>query len=255
MTAARTLGELVAELRDAPAARGVTFVDERFEERRIPWRDLAAQARDVARALQAGGVEPGHRVLVPMGSTPASVASLLGTFLADAVPLTVPFAARLGQDPAWAERRAESVIARHGLRHALQPAGDAPRVRSMAATAREPLARARGAQPQDVALVQFSSGTTRRPKGVELSHAAVLANLDLAGRVDARDESAVHVTWLPLHHDMGLVGGLLASLPAAHDLVLMDPACFVLRPVSWLDALTRQRATSTAATNLALAVT
>lgn len=255
MSEPRTLGELVAALAQAPASRGVTFVDERFEERRAAWRDLAAEAAGVARTLRASGVEPGHRVLVPMASTPASVAALLGTFLADAIPLTVPGAARLGQDPEWAGRRAEAVVERHGLRHALQPSGDATRVRSIRASAPEPLARARHAGPEDVALIQFSSGTTRRPKGVELSHRAVLTNIALAGRVDARDPGAVHVTWLPLHHDMGLVGGLLASLPAAHDLVLMDPACFVLRPVSWLDALTRHRATSTAAPNFALAVT
>ncbi len=250
-----TMRDLVADV--ASSGRGVTFVDARFAETRRTWSEIHAGATAVADALRARGLRPGTRVLVPMASTPAAITGLLGAFLADVLPLTVSAEARLGQDAAWARRRADALVKRHGIGWSLvaDEDGAPPRVQPTGAGGAEPEAREHPAGASDLALIQFTSGTTRQPRGIELTHAAVLANVALAVDEDARGPDAVHVTWLPLHHDMGLVGGLLASLPAAHDLVLMDPACFVLKPVSWLEMLSRHRATSTAAPNFALAVT
>jgi len=263
-----SLAELVAGLRQVPEDRGVTFVDIAFRENRWSWRRLHDEAAAAALRLGELGLEPGSRVLLPLETSPDSVVALLALLRAGCVPATVP-PAHLGQDAASHERQVADLAERHGLEAILRPGGRPGRVEADGRLGNTPVLRlavgespleARAPRapsirpPESLALVQFSSGTTRAPKGVELSHAAVLANLALCRDADARGVDAVHVSWLPLYHDMGLVGSLLASLLTGHELVLMDPACFVLKPVSWLEALSRHGATSTAAPNFALAI-
>jgi acyl-CoA synthetase (AMP-forming)/AMP-acid ligase II len=232
-------------------------------------REIPPQAAAAASRLAELGLKPGDRVLLPLETNASSVVSLLALLRAGCVPATAP-PAHLGQDAGAHARGLEELAARHELEAVLRPDGPAgcveesatvgpTRLLRLGAGERPPVAAAPAIPParesDALALVQFSSGTTRSPKGVELTHRAVLANLALCRAADARGVDAVHVSWLPLYHDMGLVGSLLASLSAGHELVLLDPACFVLKPVSWLEALSRHGATSTAAPNFALAVT
>ena len=264
-----TLAELVAGLRQVPEDRGLTLVDAAFRESRWSWRRIHDEAAAAARRLEELGLRPGARVLLPLETNADSVVSLLALLRAGCVPATAP-PAHLGQSAAGHRRALEEIADRHELDAALLPGGSPGRVEEngrlggarllrLAASERAPEPATPEPPPaidaHGLALVQFSSGTTRSPKGVELSHRAVLSNLELCRRADAREVDAVHVSWLPLYHDMGLVGSLLTSLHAGHELVLMDPACFVLKPVSWLEALSKHRATSTAAPNFALAVT
>jgi acyl-CoA synthetase (AMP-forming)/AMP-acid ligase II len=125
-----------------------------------------------------------------------------------------------------------------------------PQVQSLAAvltagelqqgTASAAFARPRGT---DLALLQYTSGSTGNPKGVTLSHANVRAWSD-AVALTPRD---VCVSWLPLYHDMGLIGTWMGSLYNACTLVLMSPLAFLARPERWLQAIDRWRGTVTAA--------
>ena len=116
--------------------------------------------------------------------------------------------------------------------------------------------RGRGA-PDDLAFVQFSSGTTVAPKPVRLTHRQVLANVDairtaiLAAHPEGPSLTHVGVSWLPLYHDMGLVGGVLVALSHASDQVLIPPELFVTRPAIWLRAMSRWRGTTSPAPNFA----
>ncbi|HET7296086.1 MAG TPA: AMP-binding protein, partial [Gemmatimonadales bacterium] len=113
------------------------------------------------------------------------------------------------------------------------------------------------ARPQDVAMVQFSSGTTVDPKPVALTHANVLANVRAirARLVEAGSDMAEHgVSWLPLYHDMGLIGCVFLALDHPASLTLIPPELFVARPVVWLRALSRTRAPVSAAPNFAYAL-
>jgi len=106
-------------------------------------------------------------------------------------------------------------------------------------------------QPGSLALVQYTSGSTGDPKGVILSHANLLANIRAMGQVfDVRSEDVV-VSWLPLYHDMGLIGCWLGSLYHACPLVLMSPLAFLGRPSRWLRTIDRYRGTLSAAPNFA----
>jgi fatty-acyl-CoA synthase len=97
----------------------------------------------------------------------------------------------------------------------------------------------------EIVFVQFTSGSTSVPKGVALSHANLCANIDAingpSGLMTTADDVAV--SWLPLNHDMGLVGMALGALYAARPCVLLSPQAFVKRPTEWLRALTRHRGT------------
>ena len=103
----------------------------------------------------------------------------------------------------------------------------------------------------DIAFIQYTSGSTGDPKGVVLTHANLLANIRAIGQaIDVRPDD-VFVSWLPLYHDMGLIGAWLASLYFAIPLVVMSPLAFLARPERWLRAIQRYRGTISAAPNFA----
>ena len=105
--------------------------------------------------------------------------------------------------------------------------------------------------PNDIAFLQYTSGSTGNPKGVMLTHANLLANIRAMGQVARVDSSDVFVSWLPLYHDMGLIGAWLASLYYGYPLVIMSPLAFLARPQRWLWAIHRHRGTLAAAPNFA----
>jgi acyl-CoA synthetase (AMP-forming)/AMP-acid ligase II len=126
------------------------------------------------------------------------------------------------------------------------PAGEAPGVPRTAAPA---------ATADDLALVQFSSGTTVDPKPVALTHRALVAQVEALNALWPDEPGLRHagVSWLPLYHDMGLVGCLLPALERPGNLTLLAPETFVARPALWLRAIARHRATISAAPNFAYA--
>lgn len=105
--------------------------------------------------------------------------------------------------------------------------------------------------PHDPALVQYTSGSTAAPKGVVLTHGQIVANLYAAHRGLAMQEDDINCSWLPLFHDMGLIGCFLGSMYGAIDQLLMPADDFVREPLSWLRLVSCYRATLTAAPNWA----
>ncbi|HET6763267.1 MAG TPA: AMP-binding protein [Longimicrobiaceae bacterium] len=103
----------------------------------------------------------------------------------------------------------------------------------------------------DLLIIQFSSGSTAQPKGVCLTRGAVNAHVAAIAERLRRRDGDVTVSWLPLFHDMGLIGALLTTLAAGTTLVLMRPQDFVRNPLGWIDVLSRYRATVTMAPQFA----
>ena len=95
----------------------------------------------------------------------------------------------------------------------------------------------------DLALLQYTSGSTSEPKGVMVSHGNLMANLEMIRAWFDLTADSINVGWLPMFHDMGLVGNLLAMLYVGGQTVLMSPVSFVRKPVRWLEAATRFKAT------------
>ncbi|ARP81321.1 hypothetical protein CAL12_11035 [Bordetella genomosp. 8] len=97
------------------------------------------------------------------------------------------------------------------------------------------------ADPRDIAFLQYTSGSTADPKGVMVSHANLMANALAMHRGMGTRETDVCVSWLPLYHDMGLIGGVLEGLYLGTRVVLMSPKYFLERPLRWLEAIARHR--------------
>ncbi|HEY7419262.1 MAG TPA: fatty acyl-AMP ligase, partial [Ktedonobacteraceae bacterium] len=103
-----------------------------------------------------------------------------------------------------------------------------------------------------LAFLQYTSGSTGAPKGVMVSHANLLHNSELIKRYCQHPEGAAHtVTWLPLYHDLGLIGGVLQPLYAGFESTILSPTSFLQRPIRWLQAISRYRATLSGGPNFA----
>lgn len=112
--------------------------------------------------------------------------------------------------------------------------------------------------PQGLALLQYTSGSTSEPKGVQVRHRNMMANLEAIRRgfhidwqADEEVNSQVSVFWLPFFHDMGLIGGVLEPLYVGGRTVLMSPRSFLQRPIRWLQAISDYRAVISGAPNFA----
>lgn len=102
-----------------------------------------------------------------------------------------------------------------------------------------------------LAMVQYTSGSTGAPRGVMLTHANLLANLNIIRDAFDATEDSVGVFWLPFYHDMGLVGGVLQTTYCGGRSLFFSPTSFIQSPVRWLEAISRERATISGAPNFA----
>jgi 1-acyl-sn-glycerol-3-phosphate acyltransferase len=226
--------------------------------------DLLQRAGQIAGALQAVGVVAGEAVALMLPTSSAFLICFMGILLAGGTPVPLYPPARPGQLEEHLRRQAnildnaEAVllISDASTRQAgrILKAG-AVHLRGLF-TVEQLLALARPGQTveraaADMALVQYTSGSTGQPKGVMLTHANLLANIRAMGQAVRVTTADTFVSWLPLYHDMGLIGAWLGSLYHGVVLVLMGPQQFLGRPSRWLRALSDHRATLTAAPNFA----
>ena len=256
---------LVHALRSARGHRsGVTFVDLAERERRLPWGEVLARAERVAGGLAGRGIVPGDRVAIVLRTGPEFLDAFFGAWLSGAVPVPLYPPVRLGRLDEYARSTAR-MIARSGARLVVST-GTVRRVLGEAVVAAGPelgdadVADLDGeppAQPEpaagDLALVQFSSGSTVDPKPVAIRHAAITAQITALEREVDPDDRDVMVSWLPLYHDMGLVGALLGAVWWPGPLTLVAPEHFLARPALWLRAISRHRGTLSPAPSFAYA--
>jgi len=257
---------------EAVATTGLRFLDRHEEERFFSWEQLAGMARRVGGGLQAEGMQPGDRVGLVFPTSPEFVAAFFGVLLAGGVPAPLYPPQRLGRLEEYQDSLAgllagcgaRMLLAEPHLRRLLGEATGRARLRGClqlgCRSIEELPARAGLAariEPADLAFVQFSSGTTAQPKPVALSHRAVLAQLETLNRMWPDTETVVHggVSWLPLYHDMGLIGFLFSALWRPAILTLLKPEAFAARPALWLRAISRYGATISGAPNFAYALT
>ena len=230
---------------------------------RVPWARLHEDARATAAALQARGVGPGDRVALLGPTTRSLVAAIQASWLAGAAVVCLPLPMRLGSIEEFAaqtRRRIRNADARLVLVDPeLEPflthdPGDPPVVRLHELRG----AAARWERPPDdpdaLAILQFTSGSTDDPKGVVLPHRCVVANIDAIAEGAELTGDDVGASWLPLYHDMGLIGLLTTPMITGFDLVLAAPQDFVASPGDWMRWMSDYRATVTCGPNFAYAL-
>jgi acyl-CoA synthetase (AMP-forming)/AMP-acid ligase II len=185
--------------------------------------------------------------------------AFFGAVLAGAVPVPLYPPVRLGRMDEF-HRRTARMLRICGARLVLSDARVSRLLGVAVAEARPPLGLRRlgsgtpfaaAADSSDLVLIQFSSGTTVDPKPVALTHENVLANVAAIETIVPADDAQAGVSWLPLYHDMGLIGCLLLAVYRPGPLTLIPPEVFLARPAIWLRAISRKRATISVAPNFA----
>lgn len=235
-------------------------------ETSITYNQLRERARAVGRGLLARGLEPGQRVALMLPTSETFFVAFFGVLYAGGVPTPIYPPARLSRVEEHLRRQASILRNAHAV--ILIAAREASAVSQLLSVQLETIryvttvddlaqAGANGprlpaaSRPTETALVQYTSGSTGDPKGVVLTHANLLANIRAMGEAMQAGPSDVFVSWLPLYHDMGLIGAWLGSLYFAAPLVVMSPLLFLVRPESWLWAIHRYKGTLSAAPNFA----
>jgi fatty-acyl-CoA synthase len=227
----------------------------------VSWARLHQQARRMAAVLAGAGTGRGGRVGLLADPSTDLVAALQAVWLAGAsvTVLPRPAAAHLLR-PVLADAGLDLVVV------AAEPAGGsaaalAPiRVLTLAELVRRAEGTAPAAvrppDPADLAVLQYTSGSTRSPRGVPVTHRHLTAQLDALREAlhPELDHPRPMLSWLPLHHDMGLIGFLAFPMAGGHPLVLQPPTGFVRRPASWLEAVSRHRSVVTGAPDFAYRV-
>jgi len=258
-----TISDLL-ERAAASADGGLRILDRRERSRWLPWSEIHERARSAAGRILAGGVEPGDRVALVYPTCVGFFDAFFGVILAGAVPVPLYPPVRLGRLDEYHDRTvamlravdARLVLAEKRVRRLLGPAIEAARPRLGCRTLEE-LPRAQPTSlstgEADLALVQFSSGTTVDPKPVAISHRAAVAQTVRLNGFWPDGNGVVHsgVSWLPLYHDMGLIGCVFPALERGADLTLIPPELFVARPAVWLRTISRYAATVSPAPNFA----
>jgi fatty-acyl-CoA synthase len=258
----KTLDEVLAAAAQTPTR--LTFVNANEEDQRVPMTRVREKALSIAADLAARGVRKGDCVALVLPTCPAFVECFFGVMLAGGIPVPLYPPVRLGKFDEYHRKTAAMlqavdavlVVTDQRIRRFLGVAVEkaAPRLGCVVASdlGVEEVVEV-GLNPDDIAFIQFSSGTTHDPKPVALTHENLLYNLATIGNylADAGMPAPVGVSWLPLYHDMGLIGNLLSAFYVPGPLVLLPPELFVTRPGAWLRAISRHRATISAGPNFA----
>ena len=230
----------------------------------ISHKALKEQAEQIAAGLVKQGLEPGQTVAIMLPTSSNYFYSFFGVLLARGIPVPIYPPARMSQIEDHLQRHASilqnsqvriliTMKEAKALSRLLQlrvPSIQAVMTASELRLAQQPI-QLGVAESSDIAFLQYTSGSTGNPKGVTLTHANLLANVRSMGQAVQARSTDISVSWLPVYHDMGLIGAWFGSLYHAIPLVIMSPLLFLSKPQRWLWAIHRHRGTLSPAPNFA----
>jgi fatty-acyl-CoA synthase len=252
--------------RAAATSSGIRFVGASLrgaEGDLVSWAQLHEEARAVGASLQARGIEPGDHVAILGPTSRALVTAIQGCWLAGAASMVLPLPMRMGSLEAFIESTRARI--RHGdakllliddlLASFYEAAPGDPPIVPLAAALPGPGNPGPDAlvlppdDPERLVILQYTSGSTSEPKGVMIPDRVLGANIDACIQAGGLEPNDVIVSWLPLYHDMGLVGLLGIPMLNGIDLVQAAPQDFLAHPGHWMEWLSRYRGTVTAGPN------
>ncbi|HVR99769.1 MAG TPA: AMP-binding protein, partial [Thermoanaerobaculia bacterium] len=240
---------------EEPERRAFTFLGDGDEETaHLTFAGLDARARTVAAALQERKLA-GERALLLFPSGLDFIAAFFGCLYAGvvAVPAYLPRSSR-------STAKVRALAADSGARAVLTTSAETARLPDLPAVCVDRLSEDAGSWREPairgdaLAFLQYTSGSTATPKGVMVSHGNLLHNVTLIQAVFAQSADSVVVGWLPLHHDMGLIGNVLQTVFTGSRCILMPPMAFLQQPVRWLRCISRYRATTSGGPDFAYAL-
>jgi acyl-CoA synthetase (AMP-forming)/AMP-acid ligase II/acyl carrier protein len=252
-----TLSEMLEAHRSAD--RSITYLEGESTARVLPYGELYERALGILHHLQRLGAARGDKLILFIGDNEQFIDAFWAAILGGIVPVPVAIgisdehrhkllriAHKLSRPYLYTDRKT-----RERLQAFADKAGDggslaALRERTFLVDELDDISHAGKrykASPGDTAFIQFSSGSTSDPKGVVLTHANILANARQATEVAGFTDRDITLTWMPLTHDMGLIGMHLIMLANRVNVGLMPTELFIRRPLLWLTLATRMRAT------------
>jgi acyl-CoA synthetase (AMP-forming)/AMP-acid ligase II/aryl carrier-like protein len=254
-----TLNQLMAA--NAGADRGVTYHAGEGQSRRITYGQLRTRALGLLHHLQALGAKPGDRLILLLNNNEQFLDAFWGAVLGGIVPVPVAagisdehrhkllrIALKLGSPYIHTDRKTFERIGQFAAVAGGEQGAAFQALRPRALLVEDVIASApagveHACRPEDTAFIQFSSGSTSDPKGVVLTHANLLEHGVAATSVGGFNERDVSLSWMPLTHDMGLIGFHLVMFHNRVEMHLMPTELFVRRPLLWLAIASEQRAT------------
>lgn len=257
MSRATTLTELIESNRKVD--RALVYLDGEKDERRVPYGALYERALGILFHLQKLGARPGDKLILFLNHNEQFLDAYWAGILGGIVPVPVAIgisdehrhkllriARKLGKPFLYTDRKTLDRVGQFAQVAGEQALFDELRARSFCADALDDISRAGSvhrARPGDTAFIQFSSGSTSTPKGVVLTHANILANGRGAGEAARFNTDDVSLSWMPLTHDMGLIGMHIFMFMHRMNVHLMPTELFIRRPLLWLQLASRKRAT------------
>jgi acyl-CoA synthetase (AMP-forming)/AMP-acid ligase II/acyl carrier protein len=255
-THATTLAELLAANRNYPGK--ITYLEGEHDARDVSYEELHARAVGILYHLQRLGARRGDKLILFLGSNEQFIDAFWAALLGGIIPVPVALgisdehrhkllriARKLGKPFVYTERRSLERIGAFAAQAGEQETFEGLRSRAFLVDDLSDISRVgqvHQSRPDDVAFIQFSSGSTSEPKGVVLTHGNVIANskgVIEAARLTADD---ISLSWMPLTHDMGLIGFHLIMFHARVHAHLMQTELFIRRPLLWLTLASRVRA-------------
>ena len=249
---------------------GARFVKRSGEATFFPYRDVLARAQRCAGALQALGLNRGDRVAVILPTSIDFLDSFLGVMLAGGIPAPLYPPIQLGKLDEYfvrSQRMIEKIGARFLITDRLISMVLGPLAQAVASSCSTVQAdKLHGAHawtrievdPDSPAFLQFSSGTTLEPKAVVITHKNLLSNLAMIdsffAAFTAEEVERGGVCWIPLYHDMGLIGCMFMGLYHPGTMTYIGPDVFISRPRIWLETMSRYQAVVSAAPDFAYAL-
>ena len=263
MTQAGTLVELLESNRKAD--RRIRYIEGQDQERSVSYAALHERALGILFHLQRMKAAPGDRMIIFLNNNEAFIDGFLAALTGGIVP--VPLAVGISDEHRWKLLR---IARKLGSSYLYTDSRTLARLETFAAGVGEHelfkslrsrcflvdeleeigrAGRRADVQPGHTAFIQFSSGSTSEPKGVVLTHANVLANVRGATQAASFTDDDVGLSWMPLTHDMGLIGMFIMLFANRAHLNLMPTDLFIRRPLLWLELAARERASILASPN------